>query len=176
MPPSEDLRWLVGSRWFIPVLATADRDGGVRFAALVGSLNISRSMLAAALEQLVARGWLVRNPGHGHPLRPEYVPSDEGRPIAAWCGRVVRQRGLLGIRKEELGRWSLPLIRRLDRRPERFSTLEADLAPISPRSLSLGLKQLVATGLAARRLEESFPPSAIYGLTTRGQGFAAAIR
>lgn len=176
MPPSDDLRWLVGSRWFIPVLAAVDRDGGARFAALAASLGVSRSMLAAALDQLLAKGWLVRNPGHGHPLRPEYVLSDAGRPIAAWCGRVVRQRALLGLGKDELGRWSLPLVGRLDRRSERFSALESDLAPISPRSLSLGLKQLVSTGLASRRLEESFPPSAVYGLTTRGQRFAAGIR
>jgi DNA-binding HxlR family transcriptional regulator len=133
-------------------------------------------MLAAALDQLVARGWLARNPGHGHPLRPEYVLSEAGRPVAAWCGRVIRQRASLGLGKDELGRWSLPLIGRLDRRTERFSTLQADLAPISPRSLSLGLKQLVSTGLAARRLEDSFPPTALYGLTTRGQRFAEAIR
>jgi DNA-binding HxlR family transcriptional regulator len=133
-------------------------------------------MLAAAFDQLVGKGWLVRNPGHGHPLRPEYVLGEAGRPIAAWCSRVVHQRALFGLGRDDLGRWSLPLVGRLDRRSERFSTLQADLAPISPRSLSLGLKQLVATGLAARRLEDSFPPTAFYGLTTRGQSFAAGIR
>ena len=64
---------------------------------------------------------------------------------------------------------------RLDRRWERFSWLEAQLSPISPRSLSLALKQLLDLGLADRRLEESFPPRPLYGLTGRGQRLARAM-
>ncbi len=175
MLPEDDLRWLVGSRWFLPLLALASREQGVRSAVLAARLGISRSMLAGALDRLLRRGWLARNPGHGHPLRPEYVLTEAGRPVGAWCERVMEERERLGLDTQALGRWSLPLVGRLDRRWERFSWLEAQLSPISPRSLSLGLKQLLEAGLADRRLEDAFPPRPLYGLTGRGQRLARAM-
>jgi DNA-binding HxlR family transcriptional regulator len=175
MLPEEDLRWLVGSRWFVPLLALASREEGVRSAALAARLRISRSMLAGTLGGLIRKGWIIRNPGHGHPLRPEYVLAEAGRPVGAWCERVMEERQRLGLDAGRLGRWALPLVGRLDRRWERFSWLEAQLSPISPRSLSLGLKQLLDLGLADRRLEESFPPRPLYGLTGRGQRLARAM-
>ena len=175
MLPQEDLRWLVGSRWFVPLLALASGEEGVRFAALVARLGISRSLLAGLLDQLLRRGWLMRNPGHGHPLRPEYVLTEAGRPVGAWCERVMAERRNLGLDREALGRWSLPVLGRLERRWERFSWLETQLSPISPRSLSLALKQLLDLRLVDRRLEESFPPRPLYGLTGRGQRMARAM-
>lgn len=175
MLPEDDLRWLMGSRWFVPLLALASREDGVRSAALVARLAISRSMLAGVLDQLLGKGWLARNPGHGHPLRPEYVLTDPGRPVGAWCERVIDERQQLGLEGSGLGRWALPLVGRLDRHWKRFSALEAELRPISPRSLSLALKQLLEVRLAERRLEDSFPPRPLYGLTSRGQRLARAM-
>lgn len=175
MLPEDDLRRLIGSRWFVPLLALASGEEGVRSAALVARLGISRSMLAGALDQLLSRGWLMRNPGHGHPLRPEYVLTEAGRPVGAWCERVMEEKRRLGLDRARLGRWALPLVGRLDRRWERFSWLEAQLSPISPRSLSLALKQLLDLGLADRRLEDAFPPRPLYGLTTSGQRLARAM-
>jgi DNA-binding HxlR family transcriptional regulator len=171
----DDLRWLVGSRWFVPLLALASGEEGVRSAALAARLPISRSMLSGVLDQLLRKGWLMRNPGHGHPLRPEYVLTGAGRPVGAWCERVMEERRLLGLDPGALGRWALPVVARLDRRWERFSWLEAQLSPISPRSLSLTLKQLVEVGLVDRRLEDAFPPRPLYGLTGRGQRLARAM-
>ncbi len=175
MLPEDDLRWLIGSRWFVPLLALAGREEGFRFAALVARLGISRSMLAGALDQLLRKGWLMRNPGHGHPLRPEYVLTQAGRPVGAWCERVIEARRHLGLEGRGLGRWALPLVGRLDRRWEQFSWLEAQLSPISPRSLSLTLKQLLDVRLVERRLEDAFPPRPLYGLTGRGQRLARAM-
>ena len=175
MLAEEDLRWLVASRWFVPLLALASGEEGVRVAALLVRLGLSRSMLAGVLDRLLRKGWLMRNPGHGHPLRPEYVLTQAGRPVGAWCERVVEEKRRLGLDRGRLGRWSLPLVARLDRRWERFSWLEAQLSPISPRSLSLALKQLLDAGLADRRLEDAFPPKPLYGLTGRGQRLAWAM-
>ena len=86
-----------------------------------------------------------------------------------------RPRRYLGLDREALGRWSLPVVGRLDRRWERFSWLEAQLSPISPRSLSLTLKQLLDARLVDRRLEDAFPPKPLYGLTGRGQRLARAM-
>jgi DNA-binding HxlR family transcriptional regulator len=88
----------------------------------------------------------------------------------------MEQRRNLGLDHGCLGRWSLPLVARLDRRWAQFSWLQAQLSPISPRSLSLGLKQLLEVGLVDRRLEDAFPPKPLYGLTTRGQRLARAMQ
>ena len=50
------------------------------------------------------------------------------------------------------------------------------LAPVTPRALSLTLKQMLAADLVDRALEDEFPPTAIYGLTGRGARLAAAMR
>ncbi|MGZ8997286.1 MAG: winged helix-turn-helix transcriptional regulator [Allosphingosinicella sp.] len=170
-----DLVQLSASRWFMPVLAVMDETGEARFGVLVRRLNISRSALSRCLDSLQTLGWLGRNPGHGHPLRPEYLLTQAGRPLAAWSARVMRERARLGLATPELGRWSLPLLVHLESGWKRFSMIEAELHPISPRSLSMTLKQGLESRLVTRRLEDVFPPLGLYGLTARGRDFAAAL-
>jgi DNA-binding HxlR family transcriptional regulator len=170
-----DLVRLSASRWHMPVLAAMDESGEARFGVLVRRLGISRSALSRCLDSLETLGWLCRNPGHGHPLRPEYLLTRAGRPIAAWSARVMLERTRLGLSGPDLGRWSLPLLLRLESGWKRFSNIETELHPISPRSLSLTLKQGLESGLVARRLEDVFPPLPLYGLTGRGRDFAAAL-
>ena len=171
-----DLRRLVAGRWLVPLLAHVGAEQGSRFAVMLARLGLSRSALAASLAQLQEAGWLRRNPGHGHPLRPEYILTLEGAPIAAFCVRVMGERVRLGLEPGQLPRWSLPLIARLDHGPARFSSLGSALRPVTPRALSLTLKQMLSVDLVDRALEDEFPPVAIYGLTGRGARLAAAMR
>jgi DNA-binding HxlR family transcriptional regulator len=175
MIPRDDIRRLSSGRWAIPLLAFMSREGGARFGVLVRQLGVSRSMLSRQIDALEKEGWLCRNPGHGHPLRPEYLLTEAGRPIAAWCERVMEQRGRLQLEPDALGRWSLPLLIDLDRSWKRFSTLQAELRPITPRALSMTLKQMLEVRLVERRLEDRFPPLPLYGLTGRGQSLARAL-
>jgi DNA-binding HxlR family transcriptional regulator len=133
-------------------------------------------VLAASLAALQEAGWLIRNPGHGHPLRPEYVLTPAGEPVAAFCQGVMARRERLGLEPGQLPRWSLPLIVRLDAEKARFSALRQALRPVTPRALSLTLKQMLSVGLVDRALEDDFPPIAIYDLTGRGRDLAAAMR
>lgn len=172
-----ELRTLVAGRWLLPLLAhVAAAGGGARFAAMAAALGVSRSALAASLAALQEAGWLARNSGHGHPLRPEYVLTPAGAPVAAFCARVMAQRERLGLGPGQLSRWSLPLIVRLDRDEARFSALRDALRPVTPRALSLTLKQMLSVDLVDRALADQFPPTAIYGLTGRGRELAAAMR
>lgn len=168
------LNKLSASRWFVPAMALAIEEEGFRVAALLYRLGTSRSMLRRVVDQLVAYGWVAPNPGHGHPLRPEYVPTAEGKRIGHWCARVMATRRRLGLEPPDLGRWSLPVLGRLGPDWRRFSELEQALDPITPRALSLSLKQLIGQRLITRRLQESFPPTAIYGATDRGRLLAEA--
>jgi DNA-binding HxlR family transcriptional regulator len=171
-----DLRRLVAGRWLVPLMAHVGAAQGSRFAAMLAGIGLSRSALAASLALLQEAGWLRRNPGHGHPLRPEYILTAAGEPVAAFCMKVMAQREKLGLEPGQLPRWSLPLISRLGDDRARFSALRASLAPVTPRALSLTLKQMLSVDLIDRALEDEFPPIAIYGLTGRGLRLAEAMR
>jgi DNA-binding HxlR family transcriptional regulator len=159
---------LNASRWFVPAMEMAAEEDGFRLAALLHRLGISRSMVRRVVDQLLAHGWIVPNPGHGHPLRPEFIPTAEGKRIGLWCAQVMATRRRLKLEPAHLGRWSLPVLGRMGHEWRRFSELEQELEPISPRALSMTLKQLVGHRLAIRRLQESYPPTAFYGATDRG--------
>lgn len=176
MIDDRDLRLLTAGRWLVPLMAHVGAAGGSRFAVMLAGLGLSRSALAASLSQLQSAGWLARNPGHGHPLRPEYVLTPAGLPVAAFCAKVMGERERLGLEPGQLPRWSLPLVARLGLESARFSTLRASLRPVTPRALSLTLKQMLAVDLVSRALEDEFPPTAVYALTGRGERLAAAMR
>jgi len=172
----QDLRSLTAGRWLTPLMAHLGGERGSRFAVMLTQLGLSRSVLAASLAQLQRAGWVRRNPGHGHPLRPEYVLTEKGAPIAGFAERVMAQRQRLGLEPGQLPRWSLPLLIRLDHDKARFSALRETLLPVTPRALSLTLKQMMATELVDRIVEDRFPPIALYGLTRRGARLAEAMR
>ena len=167
---SDEVSLATAGRWIIPLLAAMAKEPGSRFGALVRRLQISRSVLSATLLILEEQGWMVRHHGHGHPLRPEYMLTPAGRRLARWSAGIVveRNRNLI---PDGLGRWSLPVLLALSFSPKRFSSLQRDLAPITPRALSLGLQQLVGWGLV-----EHLPAARYYQLTERGRAFAAPIQ
>jgi len=171
-----DLRTLVAGRWLVPLLALVGAEEGARFAVMLARLGLSRSALAASLAHLQEAGWLRHNPGHGHPLRPEYILTAAGAPVAAFCMKVMAERERLGLEPGQMPRWSLPLISTLGRDRARFSALRVSLTPVTPRALSLTLKQMLSVDLIDRALEDEFPPIAIYGLTGRGARLASAMR
>ena len=170
-----DLQQLGANRWAMPLMAALDREGGIRFAVAAAGLGAPRNSLARTFEHVVAAGWVLRNPGHGHPLRPEYLLTETGRPIAAGCVRLMAARGRLGLAPPDLTRWTLPLIASLDGEHRRFNDLLMRMAPVSPRALSMTLKQGLSATLVDRRLEAAFPPTPLYGLTRNGLALAGAL-
>lgn len=176
MPPAAQLlRTLESSRWAIPVLALLHREQGSRFAVMARAFDLSHNSLARCLAWLKECGWVLPNPGHGHPLRPEYVLSEAGRPVAALCARIEEVRTRLKLGAGELPRWSLPLVAGLGPDWTRFGELQARLAPVTPRALSTTLKAVIDEELVRRRLEDRYPPLPLYALTGKGQELAAAL-
>ena len=149
-------------RWSTPVLAELGRTGGARFVVLVNRLGVGRASLQRALAALVDLGLVRRNPGYGHPLRPEYVLTPEGEEAAARCARLLAAvDGKAGVL---LRKWSLPVLVAL-RGNARFSELREALPGITARALALALKDLERAGLVTRRVEETYPPSTVYAAT-----------
>lgn len=166
---------LSASRWAIPVLALISAGPGARFAVIERRLELSRHTLTRTLAYLREQGWIEPNPGHGHPLRPEYVLTGCGRWVGGLCERIDAARRQLGLRPPDLSRWTLPVAGTLDADWTRFGALQTRLSPVTPRALSQTLQSMIGLDLVRRRLEDRFPPVPLYGLTKRGQTLAEAV-
>ena len=160
-------------RWTLPVLAEIERTRGSRFATLSGRLGAGGDSLRRTLRSLDHLGLVTRNPGYGHPLRPEYVFTPAGRRIGPAAARLV---GALSGREDVgLKKWSLPVLAALEE-PRRFSELRGALPEATPRALALALKDLQAAGLVSRRVLAGYPPSTLYEATPVARPIAAAAR
>src|ERR1700750_1341629 len=91
-------------RWAPPALALLDQRGGVRFVELQRKLGVTRESLRRALDALIELGYVRRNEGYGHPLRPEYLITDGGRVASQLAARVSSSR----VRDTLLRKWSVP--------------------------------------------------------------------
>jgi len=175
MLTAQDLQILGANRWAMPLMAAMDASGGIRFAVAANRLGAPRNSLSRAFQHLIEAGWAIRNPGHGHPLRPEYLLVEAGRPVAAGCARSMVARTRLALDPAELSRWTLPLIASIGHGSRRFNDLLGRLAPVTPRALSLTIKQGLSSALIDRRLEAAFPPVPLYVLTGRGTALAEPL-
>ena len=148
-------------RWSLPVLAEIGRTRGSRFATLSGRLGVAGESLRRTLTYLQNEGLVKRNPGYGHPLRPEYLLTGVGRRVAP---RAQELLAALGVHEDiGLKKWSLPVLAELAE-PRRFSELRAAL-PASPRALALALRDLESAGLVHRTVTEDHPPQTRYAAT-----------
>ncbi|MBK7403431.1 MAG: hypothetical protein IPJ41_02050 [Phycisphaerales bacterium] len=86
---------LAHRRWTLPLLAelhharTSRDPTGARFVGLVHRLNVGRESLRQTLDFAIAHGWVRNNPGHGHPLRPEFILTEAGSRLAPACADIV---------------------------------------------------------------------------------------
>jgi DNA-binding HxlR family transcriptional regulator len=154
-------------RWSIPLLAELHRSGGSKFVTLATRLGAGRETTRRTLDGLIDSGLVARNPGYGHPLRPEYVLSRRGRAIGPACAALVDALRAEGLEDVGLKKWSIPIVLSLTRE-RRFAELRAAL-DVSPRALALALKDLADAELVERHVHDGFPPSTTYRLTRRAQ-------
>jgi DNA-binding HxlR family transcriptional regulator len=168
---TEELIHLFHHRWAPPALALLAERGGTRFVELQRRLDVGRDSLRRALDGLLELGFARRNPGYGHPLRPEYLVTRTGRRAGAACARVLAAASDHDLL---LKKWSVPTLAQLVE-PRRFSELRGDLPGVTPRALALALKDLEDGGLVRRDVLETRPPSTRYRTTAAGARVAAAI-
>lgn len=172
--PDPLLIQLGSHRWLVPLLADLAAHKGARFVELVHRLALSRDSLARTLDAAAAIGWVRRNPGHGHPLRPEYILTEAGEAAAARAATIADVQSAIGLRPGATTRWSLPLVAGIGAGHDRFNALSRLLAPATPRALSQGLSALGKQGLVMREVLDLRPPASRYGLTRSGRLLAGA--
>ena len=162
-------------RWNIRVLASLDgAGGGTRVAVLARELDVRRDALRASLDALQRGGWIQRNPGYGHPLRPEYVLTRAGRRLAPACARFDGVASRMGARPIAYRKWSAPVLVSVRNGAARFNAIQLALAEVTPRALASSLKDLCAWELVVREVRDDYPPRVRYGLSRTGARLAAA--
>lgn len=167
----------VASRaWSLKILALLHGGTPGRQAALLVASGASRTAFAQSLTHLVDLGLLERNPGHGHPLRPEFRLSIRGTAIAALASRIEKvvpdPSGHALLRRA----WTVPVLA-VVQEPRYFSEIRTELAPISDRALSQSLKQLQARHWLRRRIEPAtYPPRPLYQAANAGARIGEAIK
>ena len=172
--PDPLLAQLGSHRWLVPLLADLAAHKGARFVELVHRLGLSRDSLARTLDAAATVGWVQRNPGHGHPLRPEYILTEQGQAAAARAATIAGAQGAIGLPPGAATRWGLPLVAGIGAGHDRFNALSRLLAPATPRALSQGLTALGKHGLVTREILDARPPASRYDLTGNGRLLAAA--
>jgi DNA-binding HxlR family transcriptional regulator len=159
---------LTHHRWALPVLAHVAGHGGCKFVTLSRRLQIPPASLRSALDRLQALELVVRNPGHGHPMRPEYVLGPVGERVDGLPQDLVAWLDKGGFGGELLKKWQLPVLVALGPDTDRFSEVRSRLPGASPRAVALALKSTAALGLVSRDVDgDRFPPVPIYAATSR---------
>ncbi|YCA45535.1 helix-turn-helix transcriptional regulator [Bacillus sp. JZ8] len=67
------------------------------------------------------------------------------------------------------GKWTFLILRELFIESKRFGELQKTLKNVSPRTLSLRLKELEHEGIISRKIYAEIPPHVEYSLTHKGE-------
>jgi DNA-binding HxlR family transcriptional regulator len=172
--PLTDSIALGRNRWALALLADLAAHNGARFVELLHRLNLSRDSLTRTLQAARDAGWVMPNLGHGHPLRPEYILTQEGKRLAITASTIVRTQMDLEIPATALTRWSLPLLIVIDQGHVRFNAIARALPDATPRALSQSLRGLSDVHLTRRDMIDDYPPITHYSLTQAGHCLACA--
>ena len=129
---------LTSKAWALKILALLESGVPGRQAPLVAATKATRSSFTSSLDHLVQLGLLERNPGHGHPLRPEFRLTEAGIVAAAMASRIIEivpdDEAFAVIRRS----WAVPILA-VTETPRRFSIIKSGLGTITDRALSQSL-------------------------------------
>ncbi len=151
------------------------QGGGAKFVTLVNRLGIARESLSRTLEGLIREGWVVKNPGYGHPVRPEYLLSARGVALARACAELMAALAPMKAGEAAQRKWSLPAAGALASGAARFGELKEMLPGVTARALATALKELEAQGLIERRVKDEYPPHPRYRLASGTAGLVEAL-
>lgn len=157
------------------MLAHLAESGHGRVSPTAHALGAGRRIIGETFLHLAQLGLLERAPGHGHPLRPEFVLSSRGSSVAAWAQEFLVRMSTsdwAAMRRA----WALPVLR-LVSEPQTFGSLRGQLDPVTDRALSLCLTRLTQPGWVERRVEPAVrPPQVSYLAQGRGLLISSSLQ
>ncbi|MEL6103614.1 MAG: winged helix-turn-helix transcriptional regulator [Pseudomonadota bacterium] len=166
---------ITGRAWALKILALMDQGVPGRQATLLARSGAGRSAFVQSLQHLVSLGLMERNPGHGHPLRPEYRLTEIGKSVAAMATAIDKAvtdpPELILLRRA----WTVPVLA-VSKQPVHFSEIKNALLPITDRALSKTLQHLQAQHWIERRISpDDRPPRPLYQAASSGIQISEAV-
>ncbi len=132
---------LTSKAWTLKILSLLHSGVTGKQAPLVAATGASRTAFASSLNHLYELGLVEKNPGHGHPLRPEFRLTVQGKIIAATANRILKlvpEEDMFDLVRKN---WTVPVLS-VTARPTRFSEIKSSLGTITDRALSKSLGAL----------------------------------
>lgn len=162
---------ITSKAWAMPILSNLHAGVAGRQAPLLAATGAGRTAFGQSLNHLITLGLLERNPGHGHPLRPEFRLTQQGIAAAAIAHRI---HGVAAEEDQDLLRksWTLPVLTALHA-PSHFNQVKRSLLPITDRALSHSLKSMEERNWVARQVDETArPPRPLYSAINTGRAIS----
>lgn len=160
--------------WALPILASLHAGVAGRQAPLLAATGAGRTAFAQSLAHLIALGLLERNPGHGHPLRPEFRLTLAGLPAAALAHKIqcLSEDGDRDLLRRS---WTVPVLTSLHA-PSHFNDIKRNLQTITDRALSQSLKVMEGRNWVCRGVDHAArPPRSIYRAVNTGGVISRAL-
>ncbi|MFT5423181.1 MAG: DNA-binding HxlR family transcriptional regulator [Phycisphaerales bacterium] len=176
----EWLARLTHRRWALPVLAELGRTGGCKLVWLERHLGAGRGPAKHALDALTELGLVRPNPGHGHPMRPEYVLTPRGQPVAVASIPLIDALDRLGLRELGLCKWSLPVLHAVHgsetiEAAPRFMQIRSRLPSATDRAVSGSLQDQEEASLLVRTIRGSRPPRPEYAVSAMARAIVKPL-
>ena len=141
---------------------------GIRLVVVANQLQVNRVSLRQSVDALMDQQLVRKNPGYGHPLRPEYILTAAGQRAAEACSKYV---STVGSSKVCYRKWSSLVLLTIHLGNQHFNDIRTDLE-ITPRALTLALRSLEEERLVKRVVEDGYPPRTSYRLFARAEKIA----
>lgn len=157
-------------RWTIPIIAEIQRHKGVKYIFLHKRLKINKGVLSNTLQKLIEKNYIKKNPGYGHPLRPEYIMHENGIQTAMWCLEFYDKLLETNLSHLLKSKWNFPVILSFKNKKLRFSEIKVNLTGITSKALTIALKYLEQKSIIKREITADYPPTTYYHLTEKLKG------
>lgn len=154
----ETLVKVTSRAWCLTIFAHMHRGVAGRQAPLLEATGAGRTAFLQSLTHLIDLGLVERNPGHGHPLRPEFRLTDQGVEIARYADRIETFAEARADRSLLRRAWTVPVLI-TSRKPCYFGEIKSRLLPITDRALSQSLKSLEAHAWVRREIDADSRPA-----------------
>ncbi|WP_300010627.1 winged helix-turn-helix transcriptional regulator [uncultured Roseobacter sp.] len=165
---------LTSRAWALPILSSLQAGTAGRQATLLTATGASRTAFSQSIDHLIKMGLVERNPGYGHPIRPEFRLTQLGKSAAKIARRIQR---VSGAADQDLLRrtWTLPILTSLHE-PRHFNDIKRNLPTITDRALSLSLRSMEDREWVQRCVNEAArPPRSIYTAINTGEKVSKVI-